>query len=272
MTSARIQVDLPGGLAARLVFSDRSEAGPGGSSRAPFHWSNLGSHVGDEPNAVAINRSGLAQLLGVAPKQMVFMHPDHGRGVALVRATPAQVVVDRQGEVTGVNPGNEIQDVDAMVTTAVGVGLVALAADCVPVLLVSQDPVAVAAVHSGWRGVLVDVIGAALEQLRAIGAESGQLRAWLGPAICGGCYAVPGDRVELVGAVAPAAVTVARDGQPALDLRAAIQTHLEGEGVATELVGGCTAEDGDSYSHRRDGHTGRQAGAVALLANPGGLG
>lgn len=269
MTSVRIQEDLPGGLVARLVFSDREGTGPGGSSRAPFHWSNLGSHVGDDPESVRQNRTALADELHVAAADMVFMHPDHGRGVALVGGDD-QPAVDRRGAVTGVAPGSEIQAVDAIVTCEPGVGLVALAADCVPVLLVSREPVAVAAVHSGWRGVLVDVVGAALGQLEAIGAHPGQVRAWLGPAICGRCYAVPADRVEQVREVAPQAVSTAADGQPALDLRAGIAARLARAGVAVELVGGCTAEDASTYSHRRDGRTGRQAGAVALLAASGG--
>ena len=37
-------------------------------------------------------------------------------------------------------------------------------------------------------------------------------------------------------------------------------------GTHGQLVGGCTAEDPGFYSHRRDGRTGRQGGAVALVA------
>jgi copper oxidase (laccase) domain-containing protein len=68
-----------------------------------------------------------------------------------------------------------------------------------------------------------------------------------------------------VAVVRPEAVTTASDGQPALDLRAGIAARLAELGVHSTLVGGCTAEDPALYSHRRDGLTGRQAGAVAMV-------
>ena len=37
-------------------------------------------------------------------------------------------------------------------------------------------------------------------------------------------------------------------------------------GRSSTLIGGCTAEDPGLYSHRRDGLTGRQGGAVAIVA------
>jgi YfiH family protein len=254
MISHRLDLALAGGVEARVLFTSRGDAASGGSSRSPYAWANLGSHVGDDPSAVLANRRSLAGALGVPAGAMTFMHPDHGRGVAEVT------------EPTGVTPGAEIASVDALVTTKVGVGLVALAADCVPIILV--DPVAgvVAAVHSGWAGLALDVVGAALEHMVGAGAESGRVRALLGPAICGACYPVPAERAAVVSAVRPEAVTTAPDGQPALDVRAGLVARLAELEVVSTLVGGCTAEDQGYYSHRRDGLTGRQGGAVAIVA------
>ena len=66
--------------------------------------------------------------------------------------------------------------------------------------------------------------------------------------------------------VRPEAVTTAPDGQPALDLRVGLAARLAELDVSSELVGGCPAEDPAFYSHRRDGRTGRQGGAVAIVA------
>jgi copper oxidase (laccase) domain-containing protein len=87
----------------------------------------------------------------------------------------------------------------------------------------------------------------------------------LGPAICGSCYPVPAERAQEVARVRPEAVTTAADGQPALDLRAGLMARLSELGATSTLIGGCTAEDPDLYSHRRDGLTGRQGGAVAIV-------
>lgn len=271
------QMQLPGtagGLAVHLVFTGRhgqviqaggvgiregaGVGGPGGSSRAPYSSANQASHVGDDPQAVISNRSQLAGLLGVPADQMTYMHPDHGRGVAVIGAAGSWP--------SGVLPGSEIQEVDALVTTTPGVGLVALAADCVPVLLAADHPAVVAAVHCGWRGLAVDVVGAALESMAALGAPTPAIRAWVGPAICSNCYPVPKQRAEQLAAVAPAALAVARDGQPALDLRAGLAERLGAAGVQYEMVGGCTSCDDQFFSYRRDGLTGRQAGAIALVA------
>lgn len=256
MISHRLDLALRGGVEARALFTSRGGAASGGSSRSPYAWANLGSHVGDDPTAVLSNRRALAGALGVPASAMTFMHPDHGRGVCAV------------SEPTGVTPGAEITAVDALVTTTAGIGLVALAADCVPVILVEPEAGVVAAVHSGWRGLAVDVVGAAVDQMVASGARAQDVQALLGPAICGRCYPVPQERAQEVARVRPEAVTTAPDGQPALDLRAGLSARLEELGATTTLVGGCTAEDPGLYSHRRDGRTGRQGAAVAIVAAP----
>jgi hypothetical protein len=252
MITRRLDLALSGGVEARVLFTGRGSMASGGSSRSPYAWANLASHVGDDPAAVGANRARLAGELGVPAAAMTFMHPDHGRGVAVV------------SEPTGVEAGAEIQAVDALVTDRVGVGLVALSADCVPAILVAPESGVVAAVHCGWRGLVVDVVGAAVGQMRRLGA--GEIRAHLGPAICGECYPVPVGRVEEVRAVRPEAVGTASDGQPSVDVRRGVAARLAELDVAVTLVGGCTAQDPSLYSHRRDGRTGRQGGAVAIVA------
>ncbi len=265
MFGHRLDLTLASGVEARVLFTGRGAPAGGGSSRSPYAWANLGSHVGDDPAAVIDNRHALAEALGVPASAMTFMHPDHGRGVAEVieqtNATPGAGV-----RPTGVAPGSEVRSVDALVTRATGIGLVALAADCAPVILVDPVTGVVAAVHSGWRGLALDVVGAAVAVMAGAGARGVDIRGYVGPAICGSCYAVPAERAAEVGRIRPEAVTTARDGQPALDLRAGLVARLGELGVACELVGGCTVEDPGLYSYRRDGLTGRHGGAVAMLA------
>ncbi|MGB8020661.1 MAG: peptidoglycan editing factor PgeF [Candidatus Nanopelagicales bacterium] len=253
MIRHRLDLALTGGVEARLVFTGRGAVASGVTSPPPYEWANLASHVGDEPAAVTANRSALASAMGLEPSQLSFMHPDHGRGVA---------VVTQPG---GVAPSAEIQHVDAMVTDRPGIGLVALSADCVPALLVDPDARIIAAVHAGWRGMALDVVGAAVERMVAMGGTAERIQAYLGPAICGRCYPVPPERAEQVRAVRPEAVTRAPDGQPAIDVRIGLAARLRELGARIDLVGGCTAEDAGLYSHRRDGRTGRQAGAITIV-------
>jgi YfiH family protein len=231
------------------VFTDRA----GGVSSPPYDSLNLGSHVGDDPADVARNRAALAAAIGVPESHLALMRPTHGAGVAVLDEAPV----------------DEVDGVDALVTARPGLALVALAADCVPVLLADADAGVVAAVHSGWRGVAVDVTGAALAAMAGLGARPERTRALLGPAVCPRCYPVAPERRAAVAAVNPAAVATSADGHPALDLRAGIAARLSAAGVAATLVGGCTAEDRRLFSYRRDHVTGRQCGAVALEAEAG---
>jgi copper oxidase (laccase) domain-containing protein len=87
----------------------------------------------------------------------------------------------------------------------------------------------------------------------------------VGPAAGGCCYEVPDAMRDAACARLPALAATTRWGTAALDLRAGCAAVLHAAGVAAVLtVGGCTIEDLDRYSYRRDGVTGRFAGVVAL--------
>ncbi|PWD52357.1 laccase [Serinibacter arcticus] len=239
----------------------------GGVSVAPYDEANLGLGVADDAEAVLTNRAGVERELA-AP--VTWSRPVHGAEVARV---------DAGG---GVADGTALHDgapaVDALVTTARGRGLAALAADCVPVLLAATTPsgtVAVGAVHSGRRGLAAGVVPAAVAALREAAAEvvgevvsEGEssavvVRAVVGPAICGRCYEVPAVMREEVGALVPAAASTTAWGTPALDLPAGVASQLTAAGVVVEVLHRCTREDPLLFSHRRDGVTGRFAGVIA---------
>jgi hypothetical protein len=134
-------------------------------------------------------------------------------------------------------------------------------ADCVPVLL--ADPVAgvVGAVHAGRIGVTLDVVGRTVERMRSLGA--GEVRAWIGPHVCGRCYEVPAELRDEVAAVVPATRSETSWGTPALDLGAGVAAQLAAAGVPSVSVERCTLEDDRLHSYRRDGaDSGRLAGLV----------
>jgi polyphenol oxidase len=235
----------PSAVRPRRVVTDRR----GGRSSAPHDSFNLGDHVGDGPDDVAANRARLAAELGVAPARLVWMNQVHGSGVAVVDEPPAA----------------PLPDTDALVTSTPGLVLVVLVADCVPVLLADAEAGVIAAVHAGREGVRRGVVPEALAAMRRLGARPEATTALLGPAVCGGCYEVPAAMRAEVAAVAPAAAARLRRGTPTLDLRAGLAEVLRDAGVAQVVHDPrCTVEDRLLFSHRRDGVTGRQAGAVWL--------
>lgn len=232
----------------------------------PYAELNLGSHVGDDPRTVRDNRTRLAAAVGLPPGRLVFMEQVHGAQVALVDG-----------------PLQTPPVADALVTRSTGLALAVLVADCVPLLLADAEAGVVAAVHAGRRGVELGVAPAALRAMQDCGARPERVHAWMGPAVGGCCYEVPEEMRDAVAAVAPGVVepdalypggrTVgwgpgySRAGRPALDLRSGLARQLSDVGVAhVGLTGGCTAEDRDQFSYRRDGVTGRSAGLVWLTS------
>jgi YfiH family protein len=230
---------------ARYAFTDRH----GGVSRPPYDALNLGDHVGDDPAAVSENRRLLALQLGVDPAATVFMQQVHGAGVA---------VVDEPTE-----PGAAPPVADALVTTAAGLALVVLVADCVPVVLAARRSDVTAVAHAGRPGLAAGVVPATVRAMVELGARPDRIVAIVGPAVCAGCYEVPAAMADEVAAVVPAARATTRAGTPSLDLHAGVVAQLLAAGIDTvETDPWCTRESAELFSHRRDGVTGRFAGVV----------
>ena len=238
-----LEAGLPG--PGRSVFTTRA----GGVSCAPYDGLDLALHVGDDPDAVHRNRTALADAVGLEPSALVFAEQVHGPGVAVVRAP-----------VAGALPG-----VDALVTSTPELGLVVLAADCVPVLLADPGAGVVAAAHAGRQGLAAGVLQATVQVMVGLGAARQEITAVLGPAVCGRCYEVPGALAADVESHVPGSRSTTHRGTDSVDLLAGATGVLRGLGVQqVTQVGGCTVERADLFSYRRDGRTGRHAGLVLL--------
>ena len=205
---------------------------------------NLGSGVADDLGAVRRNRDILGARFGVP---VAFLHQVHSARVAGVDGPP------EGGELA-------VAEADAAITARTDVGLAALVADCVPVLLAGEY--VVAAVHAGRRGLLSGVLTATLASMAERGSPARY--ASIGPSICGSCYEVPEQMRAEVARVLPAAASTTSWGTPALDLAAGLRAQLAQAGVdAVEHHRLCTLEDTRFFSYRRDGVTGRFAGVIA---------
>lgn len=220
----------------------------GGSSRPPFDTFNLGGKVGDDPEAVAANQRKLADGIGLPENRLVWMEQIHGRTATIVDG-PQQAPVEAA---------------DALVTAEPNLALVALTADCVPVLLGDPETGVVSAVHAGRVGARVGVLVAALKAMREAGAALDRIEALLGPAACGECYEVPPEMQADVERHLPGSACKTRKGTTGLDLRAGLWEQLAAAGIARIGVDPrCTMESPELYSHRRDnGRTGRFAAVI----------
>jgi YfiH family protein len=142
-------------------------------------------------------------------------------------------------------------------------------ADCIPVLLASEDGGVVAAVHAGWRGVVTGVVSAAMIEM-GFGAE--RITAAVGPGIGIDMFEigpeVVAEFIRVFGNDAP--LRRRADGKGHIDLKEAIRRQLLNAGVKAEQIDvtdRCSYRDADEFfSHRREnGVTGRMAAMIGAM-------
>ncbi|WP_233245822.1 peptidoglycan editing factor PgeF [Marinicauda salina] len=234
----------------------------GGVSAGPYESLNLTWSRGDAKEAVAENRRRVTEALGL--DRLVFANQVHGRNVLKVDAAPRTAWSAGEG--------------DALITDRPGLGLCAQTADCVPVLLFDPERPAVAAVHAGWRGIVAEIIPAAISAMgEAYGTAPARLRAAIGPAISKENYRVGPEVLEQFEAVfgdLDDALVGPRDGQggAGLDVGEAARRQLVAAGIpeaAVSRLPGCTfADEARFFSSRRaarDGHAGKFGGQCGLI-------
>jgi YfiH family protein len=233
-----MRVPLPG---AEVFFSTRR----GGVSEGPYESLNLGILTDDAPERVSENRRRVAAGAGLAPGAVAMGWQVHGAEVKEWSSAPAS------GHDGFAAPGAELERVDGHTTTARGLGLVVLVADCLPVALSGGGRVTM--LHCGWRGLAGGIVE------RALAAFVEPPTAAIGPGIGRCCYEVGPEVLERF-----ADLDGVAEGRM-LDLRAVARRRLEaGRVERIEEVDICTSCRPDLFfSHRRDhGVTGRQAGLV----------
>lgn len=219
----------------------------GGTSLAPWDAFNLGGHVGDDPAHVAANRQSLVTRaeLPAMPRWLDQVH-----GIDVVRLPSAQA---------------EPLRADACITRETGVVCAIMTADCLPVLFCSDDGREVAAAHAGWRGLCAGVLENTLAQFAS---PANQIHAWLGPAIGPDAFEVGGEVRDAFMAKDARAQQAFRPAGAKYfaDIWLLAQQRLQAAGVkSVSLTRRCTFhENGEFFSFRRDGTTGRMASLIWL--------
>ena len=155
-----------------------------------------------------------------------------------------------------------VPEADALLTYTPDLAVLVRVADCVPVVLATEERDTAGVVHAGRKGLVAGVTPAAAQILLERG--KGPVTAWVGPHVCGRCYELDADTAAEVSAAVPAAASETWNGTPAADIGAGVTAQLEELGVTVHHLTGCTLEDDRFYSHRRNGTTQRQAGIVVL--------
>lgn len=229
---------------------------------------NVGDTAPRDPADAWQMRQEWAAAIGFDAERLVRTGQVHENDVFVVTEEHAGMGRRRDTPIAGT--------ADAMITNAVNVPIMTLAADCLPLLM--YDPVnrAVAAVHAGWRSTVIDIAGETVRAMtREYGTRPADLLAFLGPAI-GGCCNEVGPEVTAawrevasdMGPLRELAVTrpvvkehfdVPRANAMLLQRAGLIPEHIEMSGICTK----CNTDGW--FSHRGQGAaTGRQGGVIML--------
>ena len=219
----------------------------GGVSRPPYDTLNLGDHVGDRADHVRENRDRVG---GVIPgNAMNWLKQVHGTRVVEAPDGPAP-------------------EADGQWTRERHRPLALLTADCLPVVLATEDARCVGIAHAGWRGLAAGVLESLVSAMPVRGAS---VVAWLGPAISAAAYEM-GPEVKatfenVLGQASSDCFTrsLQADGHWMADLALLARLRLRRAGISVILGGDrCTyGEPEHFFSHRREGPaTGRMATIV----------
>jgi len=210
----------------------------GGVSEAPYDSLNLSRGTGDDPVRVEHNRRIACEEIGVPYERLAFNRQVHSPTVH--RAEPG---------VRGA-PG------DGLWTDERDLPLLAMSADCLPIVVAATDGTPrLAVLHAGWRGLAEGVVEAGVAAL-----GDGAKAAVVGPAIGPCCYEVGPEVSQRYDA------DLTRDGR--LDLWTAAERALRRAGVdQVERVDLCTRDHPELFfSHRRDGLARGVQGVIGAVA------
>lgn len=217
--------------------------------------------VGED--AIRFNRRTLALAVGFDENRLVMGHQVHSANVSVVTA--------REAGRGAMDKGSRLPDTDALVTAQVGICLMVLSADCVPILLYDPGCEVIAAVHAGWRGTAANIVRRTIEVMQSdFNCRVRDIRVGIGPSIGKCCFEV-GE--EVAGVFSGRFRDVVSDGRYVgkfqVDLWEANRLELLEAGVMgknIEIAGMCTVCHPDHFfSYRRDGKTAGRFGAGILL-------
>ncbi len=223
----------------------------GGVSAGAFDSLNVSPAVGDRREQVAENLRRVQQGLGLT-----------------VLASAAQVHGGHAAVITSADQvqREDIPEVDILVTTVPGLGLVIKQADCQAVML--YDPInrVIANVHCGWRGHVHNILSETVALLQAgFGSQPPALYAAAGPSLGPCCAEFRNFRHEF-----PEVLWGYQERPNYFDLWRLTRDQLLAAGLQPErldLARLCTRCRADEFfSYRRDKVTGRQGAVIALRA------
>lgn len=221
----------------------------GGVSTGAYGSLNVSPAVGDRRELVLENQRRVQQALGL--EILASAAQVHGAHAAVITSA-------------GQTQQEDIPEVDILVTTVPGLGLVIKQADCQAIMLYDPTNRVVANVHCGWRGQIHNILGETVALLQTrFGSRPQALYAAVGPSLGPCCAEFRNFRQEF-----PETLWGYQVRPSYFDLWRLTRDQLLTAGLQPErldLARLCTrCGEGDFFSYRRNKITGRQGAVIAL--------
>ena len=236
----------------------------GGFSKHPYSHFNLADNVGDNPNSVERNRKLLTHYIN---SKAVWLRQIHSNKVFDIDTVVEQELFDTT---------LDIPVADSSITSKVSRCSVVMTADCLPILVSSQEGTLIGSIHCGWKGLSNMVISIFFEsffsKLNHLRKPNGKIvYVWLGPCISQEFYAVGPELEEQFIRSSTKYKTAFKvfEKHIFMDIRQ-IARHQIAEVLELYKVNAvfnsnnmCTYRDKDLFfSHRRESRTGRHASLI----------
>jgi YfiH family protein len=162
----------------------------------------------------------------------------------------------------------EVDGYDALLTNLPAVGLLIQQADCQAITLYDSEHHAIAAIHSGWKGSVLNITGKTVQSMsETFGSSPIHLQASISPSLGPCCAEFVNHDLELPTAFLPFQVTKNHFSFWEITKMQLLEAGLQEHNINTAKI--CTSCSEDYYSYRRacrngDCITGRCATIIAL--------
>ena len=236
----------------------------GGFSKHSYSHFNLADNIGDNPNFVERNRKFLIHHI---KSKVVWLRQVHSNIVFDMDTIVEQEFLDATLDFPVADPS---------ITSKVYRCSVVMTADCLPILVSSQEGTLIGSIHCGWKGLSNKIISVFFEsffnKLNHLKKPIGNsVYVWLGPCISQEFYAVGPELEEQFTRSKPKYKTAFKvfEKQIFMDIRHIAQHQIK-EVLELYKVKGvfnsnntCTYRNENLFfSHRRESRTGRHASLI----------
>lgn len=204
---------------------------------------NTSDYNGSRGAIRMIEKSILEKITGIDSRNIIMLEQVHGDSIIHVVSEPSEDQV-------------AVAEADGLITALPGICLVIRTADCVPVFMYDPVEKVLGAVHSGWKGTLLDISGRCVNDIvRIYGSKPENMYAFILPSIGPEFYEVNNDVAKFF-----PDETEERDGKLFVNLWQRVEKSLKKEGIDESRIfnsGICNRKNCKEFYSHRNGDMGR---------------